>query len=1102
MSLNFSFECLEAKATTTTTTTNTTTKSSRSPQTPPFDSVHEHQDKYITGSICLIRLTNFVTYNKVEFRPGPNLNMVIGWAWSENWCTKLLKLHTATPSSNARPNGTGKSTIVCAIALGLGGKPEILGRAKELKEFVKKNQDQATIEIELKTDDGSILIERSFKHNSNNSSWKVDGRVVTEKGVREVIRDLNIQVDNLCQFLPQDRVSEFAQMSSEKLLLETERAAGDPSLLKNHNELVDRGKRLKEMEQQAALEEQVARLHEKEKHLHEAKLLEMAIPLAAYDKIKIEFQAVRDKKEEIEQMKRDCEAKVMPVSVLVQKLKAAVNKAKDDGKEAQKIYDQEGVRKMARIAAAIEKNENEEKSHSREVKQAKKAVADIEARVNQARLKKEETAREVERIRADLERNGLWSDDGNVKDASKSPEVLAINAQITETTNEGIELVRSLEDLSRKKTPFFDEIKSTESTMSRVQSQLRQLSTVAGQKLDKLRSLHAHAHQGVQFLRGQHNLQFQKPVFEPICLGINPVNPEVAKAIETFIGYTKLTSFVTQTQSDYQLLRNHFYDKMKLRVNVVCVENVQESFRSKISPEEISRLGFDGVLIDFVTGDPVLMSALIQYTPLDETPICLTDSPNFNFQRVDSSRIKNYVVGKTSYSIKSAYGSISSKSETMKEAQILNMTVDTQQQAELNRRMHELHGVKSDALAKVASIEAEEADMRARYDEKRKQRTDLLNKRKELLNRRAAYDKKSAELEVVSEKWRSAQEEVAGAKERLADVTSRRHKYVFDRAKLNIDFANQQIRACEMFDQVVMTNLNRIQLDAEHKDAENIENTAKEHHTEINRAFDTVKAKYEKLRADARLAMQSAKDAVPNDTSEEDRKEVIRMKESMSLADLEVALAQAQARAELLGHTDNSILNQYEQRKKEIENKTERHEEKRVKIDEDKSAIQRLKSEWEPELQKLIDRISGDFRKALQAKDEDFEKWKIEIYVKFRDNEKLQILNKHRQSGGERSVTTITYLMALQRLSVAPFRVVDEINQGMDPRNERAVHTQMVHVACQPKSSQYFLITPKLLPDLEYHEKMKVLTIFNGDHQPERFDIEGFLEKKKKQRVL
>ena len=48
------------------------------------------------GSIKRVKLTDFVTYTAVEFFPGPSLNMVIG------------------------PNGTGKSTLVCAICLGLG----------------------------------------------------------------------------------------------------------------------------------------------------------------------------------------------------------------------------------------------------------------------------------------------------------------------------------------------------------------------------------------------------------------------------------------------------------------------------------------------------------------------------------------------------------------------------------------------------------------------------------------------------------------------------------------------------------------------------------------------------------------------------------------------------------------------------------------------------------------------------------------------------------------------------------------------------------------------------------------------------------------------
>lgn len=52
--------------------------------------------KHQPGAIVRVKLENFVTYTNVEFFPGPSLNMVIG------------------------PNGTGKSTLVCAICIGLG----------------------------------------------------------------------------------------------------------------------------------------------------------------------------------------------------------------------------------------------------------------------------------------------------------------------------------------------------------------------------------------------------------------------------------------------------------------------------------------------------------------------------------------------------------------------------------------------------------------------------------------------------------------------------------------------------------------------------------------------------------------------------------------------------------------------------------------------------------------------------------------------------------------------------------------------------------------------------------------------------------------------
>ena len=59
---------------------------------------------------------------------------------------------------------------------------------------------------------------------------------------------------------------------------------------------------------------------------------------------------------------------------------------------------------------------------------------------------------------------------------------------------------------------------------------------------------------------------------------------------------------------------------------------------------------------------------------------------------------------------------------------------------------------------------------------------------------------------------------------------------------------------------------------------------------------------------------------------------------------------------------------------------------------------------------------------------------------------------------------------------------MDEINQGMDARNERLVFELLVQTSCHVSSSQYFLLTPKLLTGLKYSPRMNVLIVYNGPH--------------------
>jgi structural maintenance of chromosomes protein 5 len=60
--------------------------------------------------------------------------------------------------------------------------------------------------------------------------------------------------------------------------------------------------------------------------------------------------------------------------------------------------------------------------------------------------------------------------------------------------------------------------------------------------------------------------------------------------------------------------------------------------------------------------------------------------------------------------------------------------------------------------------------------------------------------------------------------------------------------------------------------------------------------------------------------------------------------------------------------------------------------------------------------------------DDDYENFGLTIRVSFREGQALQELGST-QSGGERSVSTAIYLLALQELTDVPFRCLDEINQ-------------------------------------------------------------------------
>ena len=121
------------------------------------------------------------------------------------------------------------------------GATSVLGRAKDPREFIKLGTDEGSVEIELArvSPNGKNLVIKRIMKPDNSSVWKLNGKNASKSDVQTKIQQLNIQVDNACQFLAQEKVVKFAELNEYDLLKETEKAAGDVNMLPLHEKLIE-----------------------------------------------------------------------------------------------------------------------------------------------------------------------------------------------------------------------------------------------------------------------------------------------------------------------------------------------------------------------------------------------------------------------------------------------------------------------------------------------------------------------------------------------------------------------------------------------------------------------------------------------------------------------------------------------------------------------------------------------------------------------------------------------------------------------------------------------------------------------------------------------
>ncbi|KAJ1734410.1 Structural maintenance of chromosomes protein 6, partial [Coemansia biformis] len=162
------------------------------------------------GIIERVELVDFMCHERADVRLCPKVNFITG------------------------QNGSGKSAILTALIIALGGKATATNRAPNLREFIREGRPRAIVRVELRNlgpdayrpdlFGSSITIERQINATGGApSQYKIrssSGDIVSRKkeDVVAITDHMAIQVDNPINILSQDAAREFlASTSPDKM---------------------------------------------------------------------------------------------------------------------------------------------------------------------------------------------------------------------------------------------------------------------------------------------------------------------------------------------------------------------------------------------------------------------------------------------------------------------------------------------------------------------------------------------------------------------------------------------------------------------------------------------------------------------------------------------------------------------------------------------------------------------------------------------------------------------------------------------------------------------------------------------------------------------
>uniref|UniRef100_A0A6G1RB21 Structural maintenance of chromosomes protein 6 n=1 Tax=Hypotaenidia okinawae TaxID=2861861 RepID=A0A6G1RB21_9GRUI len=1026
------------------------------------------------GIIESIQLKNFMCHSMLgPFQFGSNINFVVG------------------------NNGSGKSSVLTALIVGLGGKATATNRGSSLKMFVRDGETSADISITLRNQGrdafkpelyGSSIIVNQRINLDGNRSYRLKSKTGTlisskKEELVGILDHFNIQVDNPVSVLTQEMSKHFLQSKNEgdkyKFFLKAtqlEQMKEDYSSIMKTKEntriQIEQGvERLQELKQ--------VYCEKKERYRSIGFVNELRNQLEDL-KHKMAWAVVSEMEKEIQPIKEGIRAEEGNTAKFVQKLEECQVKLAEAEEKYKAIQD-----RLIAISEEAQALHPQCVSLKADVQMRRKVVNEAEVFYNRSKAELKRLGKDDEQLRKRIEE--LKVSANQVSDPQKlerQRKISYLREQLKAFHDEEIMLGQQVDQFHQAIYKYKEEHaklrREDTDAKQALEAKQKQLRELKDSKTNTLKRFGPHIPAFLEAIETAYKEgRFKHKPIGPIGAFIHPKDAELTLAVEACLKGL-IQAFCCDNHSDERTLQSlmpkYYPHGFRPQIIVNKFQNTvydvrhrgvyHPEFPSVLTALEIDNAVVANCLIDVRGIETILLikssskarEVMQSNRPPRNCREAFTAEGDQVFERryYSSDYVRPKFLSKdVEADIRHLEKEIGKKKAEITAYQQRLCSIDNEiRQNEDHLRSHQRH--QKQLQIKIRTTNAEIVDLENTEEH---QSVDIRTLEEEVEENKGKMESVKKDMEQQSRKLEELKSILQATEKKFEDMKEKIHQVeeIAGPVKDELNQADSEVDSCKRY-------------------LQHCEDKQKEHLACIKKHKELLLAKEKVLEEKTAQARQIYSQRI----------EVSRTVKSL---DAEMNRLRERINSESNRHGNREeIVQQFHDAK-------ERYEDANSKVRNLKKFINLLE-----EIMAQRFRIYHQFLRLLSLRCKlyfdhflriracsgkilfDHKNESLSITVQPREEDRAALNDMRALSGGERSFSTVCFILSLWSITESPFRCLDEFDVYMDMVNRRIAMDMILKVADSQHHRQFILLTPQTMSSLPVSSHIRILRM----QDPER----------------